>query len=187
MVTMKNPIKVHRRFEEASCLHVQGRRVRQASNPIQGTAFVMILADCSLGLRFNPEDGGCTFLRTSASLRRTARLHIPADNTRHRVCMLLVFLLGFFFFDPEDGGSIFVLKRQWISNGLHDVTSRKIVLFFLSVLESPKSVNVAIGIITVTNRSHYLHNDSTLLASPDVSSSDWRHDKTLALSVCRWK
>jgi hypothetical protein len=38
------------------------------------------------------------------------------------------FLLGLFF-DPEDGGDMFLPKRRLIFNGLHGVISQKIVLF----------------------------------------------------------
>jgi hypothetical protein len=40
------------------------------------------------------------------------------------------------FFDPEDGGDMFLQKLRLTSNGLHGVISQKIVLFITTAVRT---------------------------------------------------
>jgi hypothetical protein len=75
-------------------------------------------------LKVNRCFGGICHLHLQGRRIRQAR-------TLFATCLHAGFLLGLFF-DPEDGGSIFIPKRPLTFNGLHGVISQKIYLFIIT-------------------------------------------------------
>jgi hypothetical protein len=65
---------VHLRFGGTNCLHVQSRKVRQASNQ---------QAECSIDIRvlFYPEVGGTKFHEASLNLYQATRCHVAEVNS----------------------------------------------------------------------------------------------------------
>jgi hypothetical protein len=53
-----------------------------------------------------------------------------------------VFLLGSVFFDPEDGGDIFLRNVSWVFNGLHCVVSGKIEIFITTSVKTSSPTQI---------------------------------------------
>jgi hypothetical protein len=78
-----SPSKIIQSSGGARCLHLQGQRINQTRNQHEAGRKLGLPASAGflLGLFFNPEDGGDTFLQMSVDSLHTTQHYIPDDRT----------------------------------------------------------------------------------------------------------